>query len=121
MGLLQNEDFKTEAELISAGGAKTQLLNDTKVYMSGLGQTLDDAVTMGLIGGGGATGLITGDDNIPKTTIGNWLAYKNTVASASPETMTGGSPTVTITRNTTAPISDVADFLFTKTRSEEVV
>jgi len=116
MGLLQNEDFKTEAELISAGGAKTQLLNDTKVYMSGLGQTLDDAVTMGLIGGGGATGLITGDDNIPKSTIGNWLAYADT-AGISPIDMTGGSPVVTVTRNTTAPISDVADFLFTKPAS----
>lgn len=115
MGLLQNEDFKTEAELISAGGAKTQLLNDTKIYCSAVSETLDDAITTGILGGG-ASGLITGNDNIPKSTIGNWLAYADT-AGISPIDMTGGSPVVTITRNTTAPISDVADFLFTKPAS----
>jgi len=113
MGLLQNEDFKTEAELISAGGVKAQLLNDTKVYMTGLAQTLDDAVSMGLIGGGGATGIIAGDNNIPKSTIGSWLVYAD-AAGVSPVDMSGGSPNSTLTRNTTTPISDVADFLFTK-------
>lgn len=54
-GLLQNEDFKTEAELVTAGGTKAQLLNDTKVYITSgsINKTLDDAITDGDIGGGG--------------------------------------------------------------------
>lgn len=53
-GYLQNEDFKTEAELISAGGTKAQLLNDTKIYVTAdsINKTLDDAITDGDIGGG---------------------------------------------------------------------
>lgn len=55
-GKLQNEDFKTEAELTGAGGAKSQLLNDTKVYITAnsINKTLDDAIIDGDLGGGGA-------------------------------------------------------------------
>lgn len=49
-GLLQNEDFKTEAELISAGGVKSQLLNDSKIYVGAFAKTLDDAIADGDIG-----------------------------------------------------------------------
>jgi hypothetical protein len=51
-GLLQNEDFKTESELITAGGSKSQLLNDTKIYVTadGINETLDDAISLGLLG-----------------------------------------------------------------------
>jgi hypothetical protein len=51
-GLLQNEDFKTEAQLITAGGSKSQLLNDTKIYVTadGINETLDDAISLGLLG-----------------------------------------------------------------------
>lgn len=57
-GKLQNEDFKTETELVTAGGTKSQLLNDTKVYVTGNGinKTLDDAIVDGDIGGGGTAG-----------------------------------------------------------------
>ena len=60
-GKLQNEDFKTEAELTGAGGAKSQLLNDTKIYITAdsINKTLDDAITDGDIGGGG-TPTLTG-------------------------------------------------------------
>jgi hypothetical protein len=46
-GLLQNEDFKTEAELVAAGGAKAQLLNEDKIYIASnsISETLDDAIT----------------------------------------------------------------------------
>jgi hypothetical protein len=56
-GRLQNEDFKTESELVTAGGTKTQLLNDTKIYVTsdGINKTLDDAITDGDIGGGSPT------------------------------------------------------------------
>lgn len=75
-GRLQNEDHKTEAELVAAGGAKSQLLNDTKVYVTAnsINKTLDDAIIDGDIGGGGGNlsvasktanyTLTTGDDVI---------------------------------------------------------
>lgn len=46
---LQNADFKTEADL----GAASRLLNDTKIYISGLSinKTLDQAIVDGDIGG----------------------------------------------------------------------
>lgn len=60
-GKLQNEDFKTETELVSAGGSKDQLLNDTKIYVTGNGinKTLDDAIADGDLGGGGGGGTAT--------------------------------------------------------------
>lgn len=54
MGKLQNEDFKTEAELTGAGGAASQLLNDSKIWLTGLSKTLDDAITAGDLSGSSA-------------------------------------------------------------------
>lgn len=53
----QNEDFKSEATLNGQGGDKTNLLHDTKVYVTAMGinKTLDDAITDGDIGGGGSS------------------------------------------------------------------
>jgi len=53
-GKLQNEDHKTEAELVTAGGTKAQLLNDTKIYVTAnsINKTLDDAIADGDIGNG---------------------------------------------------------------------
>lgn len=57
-GKLQNEDFKTESELTSAGGSASQLLNDTKIWVTGnsINKTLDDAIVDGDIGGGSGGG-----------------------------------------------------------------
>ena len=65
-GYLQNEDFKTEAELLGAGGSVSQLLNDTKIYVTGNGinKTLDDAIVDGDIGGG-----------VELTTKGNLIGF----------------------------------------------
>lgn len=54
MSRLQNQDFKTEAQLISGGATAASLLNDTKVYVTALSinKTLDDAILDGDIGGG---------------------------------------------------------------------
>lgn len=51
-GRLQNSDFMTEAEITGAGGAVSQLLNDSKIYVTGNGinKTLDDAIAAGDIG-----------------------------------------------------------------------
>jgi hypothetical protein len=54
-GRLQNEDFKSLSELTAAGGTSAQLLNDTKIYITGGGinKQLSTAITNGDIGGGG--------------------------------------------------------------------
>jgi hypothetical protein len=48
-GKLQNEDSKTLAELTGAGGAMSQLLNDTKIYLAGLAKQLSTALSDGSI------------------------------------------------------------------------
>lgn len=57
MSKLQNEDFKTEAEIILAGGSSSQLMNDTKIYVTanGLNKTLSQAIIDNNLGGGGAS------------------------------------------------------------------
>lgn len=50
-GKLQNADFKTEAELVTAGADKSYLLNDDKIYVLAFDKTLDDAIADGDIGG----------------------------------------------------------------------
>lgn len=56
VGRLQNEDFKSEAELIAAGTTKARLLNDDKIYVKALSinKTLNSAIVAGDIGGGGS-------------------------------------------------------------------
>ena len=53
--LIQNEDIKTAADLVAAGGTAAQLPNDTKVWITAnsLNETLHDAIVNGDIGGGG--------------------------------------------------------------------
>jgi len=54
MSKLQNSDFKTESDLTGAGGAKSDLLNDDKIYVTGssINETLDDAITNNQIDSG---------------------------------------------------------------------
>lgn len=155
-GQIQNEDFKTEAELVAAGGAKTQLLNDTKVYVTGNGinETLDDAFSTGKLliakqittpaspaatynrlypksddkwytltsggaevevgsgsGGGGDINYVLNPNALTSTS--GWAVYAD-AAGVVPVDGTGGSPAVTIARNTTTPLRGTTDFLFTK-------
>lgn len=58
-GKLQNEDFKTLTEITNAGGSASQLLNDTKIYVTAnsINQQLSTAIQSGLIGGGGGSSL----------------------------------------------------------------
>jgi hypothetical protein len=53
-GRIQNEDIKSEAELIAAGADKTRLPNDTKLYVTqyGINQRLDEAIRDMKIGAG---------------------------------------------------------------------
>lgn len=54
-GKIQNEDVKSLSELTAAGGTGSQLINDSKIWMTSVqpAQQLSSAVTAGLIGGGG--------------------------------------------------------------------
>lgn len=54
-GKIQNEDVKSSAEIIAAGGTNAQLINDTKIWMTTTSpaQQLSAAITSGAIGGGG--------------------------------------------------------------------
>ena len=51
-----------------------------------------------------------------KIDVSGWNVYKNT-AQATPVSGTGGSPSVTIARNTTNPLRNGADFIFSKPAS----
>lgn len=57
MSKIQNEDVKTLAQLTGAGGAASQLINDTKIYLTGggLNKQLSAAITDGDIGTGPLT------------------------------------------------------------------
>lgn len=95
-GKLQNEDFKTEAQLISGGATKANLLNDSKIYISanGINDRLDNAIVAGSIGGVGAGSVNLANGGFENNLTG-WATYKNT-AQALPVTGTGGSPTSTL-------------------------
>ena len=83
-GRLQDADFKTEAELISAGSSAAQLLNDSKVYVTanGLNKKLSTAITDGDIGGGGNVDNKLTNPGFEKGTTG-WTASGGTFASTS--------------------------------------
>lgn len=123
MSLLQNEDFKTEAQITGAGGTASQLLNDTKIWVSAnsINKTLDDAIVDGDLGGGGGGGsgseinYITNTDL--ETDASGWTAYDD--ASATPVDGTGGSPVSTFTRSTSSPLRGTASGLFAKPASNE--
>lgn len=57
-GKLQNEDFKSAAELVSAGGTAAQLLNITKIWDTINGMQLSASISGGLLGGGGGGSLV---------------------------------------------------------------
>jgi hypothetical protein len=95
-GKIQDADVKTEAELVSAGATKVQLINSKKIYVevNGINDRLDNAIVNGQIGGSpsGVVQLLNGGFDNGTT---SWTVYKNT-AQASPVNGTGGSPTSTL-------------------------
>ena len=83
---IQNEDVKSEAELTGAGGLKSQLINDTKIYVTvgdGTGKRLDEAILDGDIGGSPLTTdgdlfyFNTDDARLPIGTEGQVLKVVN--------------------------------------------
>lgn len=73
-GKIQNEDIKSAAELVSAGGTAAQLPNDIKIYITALSlnKSLYQAIVDGDIGGGGTlvpTGTRGSPNNITTSGI----------------------------------------------------
>lgn len=102
-GKIQNEDIKTLSELTSAGGSASQLINDTKIYVSakGINKQLSAAIVDGDIGAGGggsgsgeantASNVGTSGVGVFKTKSGVDLQFKK---------LSPGSAKVTITDDT---------------------
>jgi hypothetical protein len=95
-GKIQDADVKTEAELVSAGATKVQLINSKKIYVevNGINDRLDNAIANGQIGGSpsGVASLTNGGFDNGTT---GWATYKD-AAGISPVDGTGGSPTSTL-------------------------
>lgn len=106
-GRIQNEDVKTLAELTGAGGSASQLINDTKIYVTAnaLNKQLSQAITDGDIGGGGGGGInFIVNGNAENATINNFVTY-NDGAVSRPIDGTGGAPTITnVSRSIASPI-----------------
>ncbi len=111
---LQNEDFKSESDLTGSGGSVSQLLNDTKIYVTAgaINKKLSSAIEDGDIGGGGG-GINYIDNGRAASATTGWATYADAAGSL-PVDGTGGTPNVTWTRSTTTPLRDAADFNFVK-------
>jgi len=57
VGRFQNEDHKSLTELVVDGGSMAQLLNDTKVFLTGKNKQLSTAISDGTLGYGPTTSL----------------------------------------------------------------
>ena len=113
-GKIQNSDVKSEAELITAGATKAQLINDTKIYVTGnsINKRLDQAIIDGDIGEGGGSGINYILASNGDVTTG-WATYADADA-ATPVDGTGGSPNVTFASSSSSPLIGTNSFLFTK-------
>lgn len=116
-GKIQNEDVKTLTELQSAGGAASQLINDTKIYVTA--NSLNKQLSQAIIDNDFSAATLA-DPSINYVTNGKfeasatgWAAYAD-AAGAIPVDGTGGSPTVTFARNTSSPLRGLGDGLLTK-------
>jgi hypothetical protein len=105
----------------TSGKNKVYTKSDNKLY------TLDSTGTEKAVGTGAGAGGVNfigqdtswnpnnTDDRDLEGSVGNWLAFANTVAGSLPDNgMTGGTPSVTCTRSTSSPLDKTASLLITK-------
>jgi len=115
-GKLQNADFKTLSELTGSGGSASELLNDTKIYVTAnsLNKQLSQAITDGDIGGSGSKNYFSGAVASGQATTG-FNQYAD-AASASPVDGTGGSPSgnFSIAASGTSPLSGLSSLVVSK-------
>lgn len=111
-GKLQNADHKTLAELTGAGGVMAELLNDSKIYLTGSAKQLSQAILDGDFSGGSGINYITAKN--ADSGIGAWIVSKNTVAAATPDSgfVTSGTSNTFVTSGTT-PLRGTLSFLYT--------
>ena len=114
-GKIQNEDVKSLSELTGAGGVASQLVNDTKIYVtaSSINKQLSQAIIDGDIGGGSG-----GINYIPLSqsngaSASGWATYAD-AAGTSPVNGTGGSPSSTFATSTNSSLVGTANYLWTK-------
>lgn len=94
-GKIQNEDVKSLSDLTGAGGSMSQLINDTKIYVTAgsLNEQLSTAITNGDIGGSSGINYIQNFKGSQGTT--NWGVCNETqtvtITIASPAVFTNGS------------------------------
>lgn len=90
-GKLQDADFKTEAQLISAGATASSLLNDTKIYVTanGINKKLSSAITAGDIGGGSGKSYLTNSNFENSTVATGWTVTNSTATAETTEIVEG--------------------------------
>lgn len=114
---IQNEDIKSSAELVSAGGTAAQLPNDTKIYVTSLTKTLSAAISAGDIGG--SFNYARANPGAEVNTTG-WVTYADAAANK-PVDMTGGSATgLTFSRSTSTPLRGSGQFSLVQTNSTSI-
>lgn len=115
--VLTNKTFDDAITLQELGSTPTSPASGyKKLYAKndGLVYTLNNSGEEVPVGSGSGQGGINYITNPDAEINGNdWSAYSD-AAAATPEDGTGGSPTVTITRNTTTPLRGEGDFVITK-------
>lgn len=114
-GKIQNEDVKSLSELTGAGGVSSQLINDTKIYVSAssINKQLSQAIIDGDIGGGsGGINYISLSQSNGASASG-WATYAD-AAGTSPVNGTGGSPSSTFATSTNSSLVGANNYLWTK-------
>ena len=123
-GKLQDADHKTLAELISAGGSASGLLNDTKIYLTGLSlnKQLSQAIIDGDLSGGGGgssygTTTINASSGSKTVTTGTTLFYPYlTVSTGDTYTIDSGARLLsvgTIVVDGTLTVNGTLEYLLT--------
>ena len=92
-GRIQNEDVKTLGEITGAGGSASQLINDSKIYVTanGINQQLSSAITSGLIGGSPTTGASYAVNGKVNVGITGWSAVGGSSTVSQSAVNLGGS------------------------------
>ncbi len=88
MSKIQNENVKTLAEIIADGGSASNLIQDSKIYVTAnnTNKQLSQAITDGDIGGAsGSTGINYIGNFGFEYNINGWVISKNTTAGAAPD------------------------------------
>lgn len=103
-GKIQNADVKSLSELQAAGGTASQLINDSKIYVTGAGinKQLSAAIANGEIGGGGGGGynLLTNSE-FESGVSASWSNSGGTYAAATSTDILKGSVSAAFTASAT--------------------